>query len=108
MGCPRLVARQGLQGLDEDELRQVLRVRRALDAADDVAVDRTVVVIEDPSESRGITCLGFRHESIDGRVVKGHNERIPMALGAPARATVTGPSPRRKVIASKPAARAWA
>ena len=48
--APRLIARQRLQGLDEDELRQVLRVRRALDAAGDEAIDRVVVMIEDHPE----------------------------------------------------------
>ena len=52
--APRLVSRQRLQGLDEDGLRQVLRVRRALDAAGDVAIDRQVEVVEDPPEGVGI------------------------------------------------------
>ena len=55
--APRLVARQRLQGLDEDELRQVLRVARAADAGGDVAIDRPVVVVEQGSERLRITAL---------------------------------------------------
>ena len=51
--APRLVARERLQGLDEDELRQVLRVARAVDAAGDVAIDRPVIVVEQAPEGLG-------------------------------------------------------
>ena len=53
--APRFVSRQRFQGLDEDELRQVLRVRRAVDTADDVAVDRKVEVVEELAKGRGIS-----------------------------------------------------
>jgi hypothetical protein len=44
--APRLISRKRFQGLYEDKLRQVLRVRRAVDAADNVAVDRQVEMIK--------------------------------------------------------------
>ena len=102
--APRLVARQGFQGLDEDELRQVLRVRRAVDAAGDIAGDRQVVVIEQESERPGITLSCLLNQPLDRGLVEGHNERPPTALGVVAIGTTTESSPRRKVSRSKPAA----
>src|SRR3954465_14386103 len=75
--APRLIARKRLQDLDEDVLRQVLRVRRALDAAGDEAVDRLVVVIEDHSERPGIPALSLDHETLDRSVVDRHNDGAP-------------------------------
>ena len=69
-GIPRLVARERFQGLDEDQLRQVLRVRRAMDTADDVAVDRRVVMIEQSTKRPRIPSLGVPHESLDSGVVE--------------------------------------
>ena len=63
--APLLISRQRFQGLDEDELRQVLRVRRAIDAAGDEAIDRLVVVIEDQPEGPGVPVPGIRHELLD-------------------------------------------
>ena len=81
--APRLETRQSLQGLDEDELRQVLRVRRALDAAGDEAIDRHVIVVEQEPEGPGVSALRLLDEPIDRVVVKRHNERPARALGAP-------------------------
>ena len=55
--APRLIARQRLQGLDEDELRQVLRVARAADAGGDVAIDRPVEVVEQGPECFRVAVL---------------------------------------------------
>ena len=79
--APRLVARQGFQGLDEDQLRQVLRVARAANAAGDVSIDRQVVVVEQATEGPGIPRLGLPHQPLDRGVVEGHNERPGVALG---------------------------
>src|SRR5688500_4874846 len=78
--APRLVARQGLQGLDEDELRQVLRVRRALDAAGDVAMDRQVVVVEQESEGPRVPRTGLSNQPLDSGLVERHNERPAATL----------------------------
>ena len=61
--------RQGLQGLDEDKLRQVLRVTRVADAAGDEPVDRHVVGIEDRGEGLQVALLGLGHEAVDRFVV---------------------------------------
>ena len=77
--APRLVARQGLQGLDEDELRQVLRVARAADAGRDVAIDRPVEVVEQGPEGFRVTLLRRPHEAFDRPVVERHNDpRVPV------------------------------
>ena len=105
--APRLVARQRLQGLDEDELRQVLRVRRAMDAAGDVAIDRQVVVVEQEPEGPGVAALRLLDEPLDRVVVKRHNERPARALGAGS--GMCRPSdPRPNVRWSNPAAAAAA
>ena len=70
----RFVARQCFQGLDEDQLRQVLRVARAADAAGNKAIDRQVVVVEQATKSPGVPRLGFPHQPLDRGVVQGHNE----------------------------------
>ena len=75
-GMPRdFVARQGFQGLDEDQLRQVLRVARAADAAGDVAIDRQVEVVEQSTEGPRVPRLGLVHQPLDRGVVEAHNER---------------------------------
>ena len=84
--APRFVARQRLQDLDEDELRQVLRVRRALDAAGDEAIDRLVVMIEDHPECPLVTRTGFGHEPLDRGVVDRHNDGTRASLGVSRRA----------------------
>ncbi len=106
----RLVARQGLQDLDEDELCQVLRVRRALDAAGDETMDRLVIVIEDQPERPGIPRPGFGHESLDRVVVDGHNDGLAASLG-PDRVrnrsgtlTASRSPPRRNASSRNPAA----
>ena len=108
--APQLVARQGFQGLDEDELRQVLRVARAADAGRDVAEDRPVVVVEQGSEGFRVSLLRRCHEALDRLVVEGHNDAVVPALGSGC--YVNGPigkgtsirePPRRKASASKPA-----
>ena len=99
---PRLVARRRLQGLDEDQLRQVLRVRRAMDTADDVAVDRRVVVIEQSTKRPRIPSLGVPHESLDSGVVECHNERTPAALGWRSSGTDSGAPPRRMLRRQSP------
>ena len=63
--APRLIARERFQGLDEDELRQVLRVRRAVDAAGDVAIDRQVVMVEQEAERPGVPRPGLQDEPFD-------------------------------------------
>src|SRR6266566_6540560 len=108
----RLVAGQGLQDLDEDELRQVLRVRRALDAAGDETMDRLVVVIEDQPECPGIPRPGFGHESLDRGVVDGHNDGLAASLGPDrirnrsGRLTASRSPPRRNASSRNPAAAA--
>jgi len=67
--APRLVARQRFQGLDEDELRQVLRVTRAVDAAGDEAMNRPGVRIKDAPEGLAVTRLGLLDEPIERFVV---------------------------------------
>src|SRR5688500_5314710 len=106
--APRLVARQGLQGLDEDELRQVLRVRRAMDAAGDVAIDRQVEVVEQEPECPRVPRAGLAHQPLDGVVVDGHNERPAITLGAAASPNSTSmrSPPRRKASEENPAATA--
>jgi hypothetical protein len=79
--APRLVARERLQGLDEDKLRQVLRVARAADAGGDVAVDRAVVVVEQRPEGLGVPLLRQHHEAVDRFVVDGHNDLHAPVLG---------------------------
>ena len=73
----RLVPRQRFQGLDEDMLRQVLHVRRALDAAGDEAIHPVVVMVKDHPECPRIPVAGLGHESFDRSVVDGHNDRMP-------------------------------
>ena len=75
--APRLIARERFQGLDEDVLRQVLRVRRALDAAGDEAIDRLVVMIEDHPEGPRVPVPGLDHETLDRSVVDRHNDGVP-------------------------------
>ena len=101
--APRFVPRQGFQGLDEDELRQVLRVRRAMDAAGDVAIDRQVVVIEQKSERPGVPRSRLLYQPLDRGLVETHNERPATALGVVAIGTTTELPPRRKVSVSNPA-----
>ncbi len=84
-----LVARQCLQGLDEDQLRQVLRVARAPDAAGDESIDRQVVVVEQSTECPGVPRLGFSHQPLDRGVVQGHNDSPGTALGP---GVMSGPS----------------
>ena len=79
--APRLVSRKRLQGLDEDGLRQVLRVTRASDAAGDVAVDRLAVVVEEMAERLRVAVPGLLYEPLDRGIVEGHNERGPRLLG---------------------------
>ena len=79
--APRLVARERLQGLDEDELRQVLRIARAADAAGDVAMDRPVVTVEERPECLRIAGLRRVHEAFDRLVVDRHNELLSPVLG---------------------------
>ncbi len=78
--APRFVARERLQGLDEDELRQVLRVVRA-DTGGDVAVHRPVVHVEQGPECLGIPPLRGFHETLDRVVVECHNEQSSPVLG---------------------------
>ena len=80
---PRLVARQCLQGLDEDELRQVLRVARVAHAAGDVAIDREVEMVEKLTEGPGVPRTSLIHQPLDGGVVECHNEEPGTALGSP-------------------------
>jgi hypothetical protein len=87
----RLISRQRLQGLDEDELRQVLRVRRALDAAGDEAIDRVVLMIEDQSEGSRFPVAGLGHETLDRSVVGRHNDGMPcLVRSRPCRARSRG------------------
>src|SRR5688500_16104770 len=79
--APRLVARQSLQGLDEDELRQVFRIRRAVDTAGDIAVDREVEVVEQATEGPGVPVPSFPHQPLDRGIVEDHNESGGAALG---------------------------
>ena len=79
--APQLVPRERLQGLDEDELRQVLRVARAADAGGDVAIDRPVVAVEERPECLRVTGLRRLHETFDRLVVDRHNEPWTPVLG---------------------------
>ena len=65
------VARQRFQGLDEDQLRQVLRVARAADAAGNEAIDRQVVMVEQSTEGPRVPRLCFSHQPLDRSVVEG-------------------------------------
>ena len=79
--APHLVARERLQGLDEDELRQVLRVARAADAGGDVAIDRPVVVVEELPECVRVPELRRSYEALDRLVVDRHNDPWTPVLG---------------------------
>src|SRR6185369_1830482 len=63
--APRLIARERFQGLDEDELRQVLRVARAADAAGDEPIDRPGIRIEDAAEGCRVATLCLSDEPIE-------------------------------------------
>ena len=108
--APRFVSRDRLQGLDEDELRQVLRVARAADAGGDVTVDRPVVVVEQQSECLRITGPSRFHEALNRLVVDRHNDPPTPVLGPDdyvavlaGSGTSTRSPPRRNASASNPA-----
>ena len=118
-----LVARERLQGLDEDGLRQVLRVARAANAGGDVAMDGLMEVVEEPAERLCVAGLRRGHELLDRGVVRtSHNERRAPRVRASPRAAARGdargwrpdragrgaPAARRIASSPKPASAATA